>query len=78
MFGLADQSGVPGPQGADSAPSLLCIMDYIQHIRTGLKELRRYITALQHFKTAQFQNSQFIVDACPRQATIRHPASAWW
>ena len=23
MFGLADQSGVPGPQGADSAPSLL-------------------------------------------------------
>ena len=24
MFGLADQSGVPGPQGADSAPSLLC------------------------------------------------------
>ena len=24
MFGLADQSGVPGPQGADSTPSLLC------------------------------------------------------
>ena len=48
------------------------------HIRIGLNELRGYITALQHFKTAQFQNSQFIVDACPRQATIRHPASAWW
>ena len=27
MFGLADQLGVPAPQAADSAPSLLCTGD---------------------------------------------------
>ena len=26
-FGLAVQSGVSGPQGADSAPSVLCFVD---------------------------------------------------
>ena len=26
MFGLADQSGVPGPQGAGAAPTLQCGM----------------------------------------------------
>ena len=46
MFGLADQSGVPGPQGAGAAPTLQWREDYRLRPRAATGCTRKTIHSL--------------------------------